>query len=150
MTFRGTYEHALDTKNRLTIPARYREALKAGVVLAFSPDTGSGETRSLSIWRPDDHDAFASAALADLNPLSSRAHDLRNFLYGRSWDLELDSANRLVIPPQAREFASLDRDVVITGAGDHMELWDRTVFARYNSLALSRFSEITASFDNTD
>ena len=150
MIFRGTYEHALDTKNRLTIPARYREALKAGVVLAFTPDTESGETRSLSIWRPDDHDAFASAALADLNPLSSRARDLRSFLYGRSWDLELDSANRLVIPPQAREFASLDRDVVITGAGDHMELWDRAAFARYNSLALSRFSEITASFDNTD
>lgn len=150
MIFRGTFEHSLDTKNRLTIPARYREALKAGVVVAFSPETEIGETRSLSIWRPDDYDAFASAALAKLNPLSPRARDLSNLLYGNSWDLELDSANRLVLPQPAREFAALDRDVVITGAGDHMQLWDRTAFGHYNSLALSRFSEITASFDNTD
>ena len=150
MIFRGTFEHALDTKHRLTVPARYREALKAGVVLAFSPETELGGTRSLAIWRPDEYDTFASAALANLNPLGPRARDLRNLLYGNSWDLEVDSANRLVIPQPARDFASLDRDVVITGAGDHMQLWDRTAFGHYNALALSRFSEITASFDNTD
>jgi MraZ protein len=150
LIFRGTFEHALDAKNRLTVPAKYRDALKAGVVIAFAPETEVGTTRSLSIWRPDDYDSFVQRALADLNPLGPRARDLSNLLYGNSWDLEIDSANRLVIPQPAREFAALEKEVVITGAGDHLQLWDRKAFADYNAVALSRFSEITASFDHTD
>lgn len=150
MIFRGTFEHALDAKHRLTVPAKYRDVLKGGVVLAFSPETEVGSTRSLAIWRPDEYDAFVQLALAELNPLGPRARDLRNLLYGNSWDQELDSANRLVLPQPAREFAGLEKEVVITGAGDHLQLWDRTAFAEYNAVALSRFSEITASFDHTD
>ncbi len=149
MIFRGTFEHALDAKNRLTVPARYRDVLKAGVVVAFSPETEVGTTRSLSLWRPDDYDSFAQRALAELNPLGPRARDLSNLLYSNSWDLEIDSANRLVVPQPAREFAGLEKEVVITGAGDHLQLWDRKAFADYNAVALSRFSEITASFDHT-
>jgi len=150
LIFRGTFEHALDAKNRLTVPAKYRDALRGGVVLAFSPETEVGTTRSLSIWPADDYDTFAKQALASLNPLSPRARDLHNLLYGNAWDQELDSANRLVIPPPARDFAGLEKEVVITGAGDHLQIWDRGAFAEYNAIALSRFSEITASFDHTD
>jgi MraZ protein len=150
LIFRGTFEHALDAKNRLTVPAKYRDALKGGVVLAISPETEVGTTRSLAIWRPDDYDAFVQQALSELNPLSPRARDLRNLLYGNSWDQELDSANRLVVPQPAREFAGLEKEVVITGAGDRLQLWDRKAFSEYNAIALSRFSEITASFDHTD
>jgi MraZ protein len=150
LIFRGTFEHALDAKNRLTVPAKYRDALKGGVVLAISPETEVGTARSLAIWRPDDYDAFVQQALSELNPLGPRARDLRNLLYGNSWDQELDSANRLVVPQPAREFAGLEKEVVITGAGDRMQLWDRKAFSEYNAIALSRFSEITASFDHTD
>ncbi|MDA8069579.1 MAG: hypothetical protein M0T77_13380 [Actinomycetota bacterium] len=150
MIFRGTFEHALDVKSRLTVPARYRDALRAGVVLAFTPETEAGKARSLSIWRPDDYDAFVARALAGLNPLGPRAPELGTLLYGNSWDLEVDSANRLVIPQPAREFAALAKEVVLTGAGDHLRLWDRAAFAEYNADALSRFSEITASFDHAD
>lgn len=149
MIFRGTFEHALDAKNRLTVPAKYRDVLKGGVVLAISPETEVGTARSLSIWCPDAYDSFVQLALADLNPLGPRARDLRNLLYGNSWDQELDAANRLVVPQPAREFAGLEKEVVITGAGDHLQLWDRAAFAEYNAVALSRFSEITASFDHT-
>jgi MraZ protein len=150
LIFRGTFEHALDAKNRLTVPAKYRDALKGGVVLAISPETEVGTVRSLAIWRPDDYDAFVQQALSELNPLGPRARDLRNLLYGNSWDQELDSANRLVVPQPARDFAGLEKEVVITGAGDHMQLWDRKAFSEYNAIALSRFSEITASFDHTN
>ena len=150
MIFRGTFEHALDAKNRLTVPAKYREVLRGGIVLAISPETEVGTARSLSIWRPDDYDSFVQQALAELNPLGPRARDLRTLLYGNSWDQELDSANRLVIPPPAREFAGLEKEAVITGAGDHLQIWDRKAFAEYNATALSRFSEITARFDHTD
>ena len=64
MIFRGTFEHALDAKHRLTVPAKYRAALAGGVVLAFSPETEAGSARSLSLWPAEDYDAFASAALS--------------------------------------------------------------------------------------
>ena len=64
--------------------------------------------------------------------------------------MELDSANRLMIPPPAREFAGLDKEVVITGAGQSLQVWDRTAFAAHNAGILSRFHEIAASFDHTD
>ncbi len=150
MIFRGTFEHALDAKNRLTVPAKYRDVLKGGIVLAISPETEVGTSRSLGIWRPDDYDSFVQRALAELNPLGARARDLHNLLYGNSWDQDVDSANRFVVPQPAREFVGLEKDVTITGAGDHLQLWDRTAFSEYNAIALSRFSEITASFDHTN
>ena len=61
MIFRGTFEHALDAKNRLTVPAKYRDALRREWCSAFSPETEVGTTRSLSIWRPDDYDSFVAA-----------------------------------------------------------------------------------------
>ena len=150
MIFRGTFEHALDVKHRLTVPAKYRAALAGGVVLAFSPETEAGSARSLSVWPAEDYDAFASAALDGMHPLAPRAQFLRDALYANSFDLELDSANRLMIPSPAREFAGLDKEVVISGAGQSLQIWDRTAFAAYNAGVLSRFHEIAASFDHTN
>ena len=151
MIFRGTFEHALDAKNRLTVPAKYRDGSarrdRAGDLPGdggghrpFALDLAAGRLRLVRRsrrWRSSTRSALARA-------------DLRNLLYGNSWDQELDSANRLVIPQPAREFAGLEKEVVITGAGDHLQIWDRKAFAEYNAIALSRFSEITASFDHTD
>ncbi len=150
MDFYGTFEHALDAKNRLTVPAKFRDALKAGVMLAISPETELSNARSLAIWRPGDYSGFVDQALAGMNPLAPRTRDLRLLLYANAWDQELDAANRLVIPPRARELVGLQREVVITGAGDHLELWDRASFLEYNNNALARFAEITARFDHTD
>ena len=69
MIFRGTFEHALDAKNRLTVPAKFRGALAGGVVLAASPETAAGAPRSVAIWTPDAYETFTGAALAGLNPL---------------------------------------------------------------------------------
>ena len=150
MIFRGTFEHALDAKNRLTVPAKYRDDLRGAVVVAFSAETEMGATRSLGIWRPDDYDTFVQRALAELNPLDPTARELSNILYGNSWEQDVDSANRFVVPQLAREYAGLDKDVTITGAGGHLQLWDRTAFSEYNAVALSRFSEITARLGHTN
>ena len=58
MTFRGTFEHALDAKHRLTIPAKFRGALADGVVLAPSPELRSGGLRAVAIWTPEGYDEF--------------------------------------------------------------------------------------------
>ena len=72
MIFRGTFEHALDAKHRLTVPSKFRAALASGVVLAASPETNATAPRSLAIWTPEAYDAYTSAALTGLNPLSPK------------------------------------------------------------------------------
>ena len=150
MIFRGTFEHSLDAKHRLTVPAKFRAGLAGGVIVAITPPTGENSPRSLSIWPAEAFDEFAASSLAGLHPLSPRAELLRTCLYANSWDMELDSANRLMMPPPARAFAALERDVVITGAGTSLQVWNREVYADYNASVLARFPEIAASFDHTD
>ncbi len=76
MIFRGTFEHALDAKHRLTVPAKFRAALAGGVVLAASHEVTEGSARSVSIWTPEAYEAFAAQTLNGLNPLSPKYREL--------------------------------------------------------------------------
>jgi MraZ protein len=150
LIFRGTFEHSLDAKHRLTVPAKYRGVLTEGVVLAFTPDSEADTVRSLSLWTAADYEAFASATLNGLNPIEPRAQVLSNILYANAWDLELDSANRVMIPGIAREFAGLGKEVVVTGAGKCLRIWDRAAYTSDSAGLLARFPEIAASFEHTN
>jgi MraZ protein len=150
LIFRGTFEYALDAKHRLTVPAKYRDALAGKVVLALSPESDAGGARSLALWAASDYEAFAASALKGLNPIGPRAQLLRDLLYANAWDAELDSANRVMIPSLARQFAGLEKEVVITGAGECLRVWDRATYMSYSASVLARFPEIAASFDHTD
>ena len=149
MTFRGTFEHTLDAKHRLTVPAKYRGALADGVVLAISPETEQGGPRSVAIWTAAGYEEFTQAALAGQNPMSPAAREMKRILFNNSHDAELDSANRVMIPPRLMTYAGLDKDVVITGSGECLEIWDRAVHSAYNEAAIDRFTDIAASFDHT-
>ena len=147
--FRGTFEHSLDAKNRLTVPAKYRAALADGVVLAVSPETEPGAPRAVAIWTAPKYEDYTNAVLADLNPLLPRARELRRLFLANSYDVELDSANRVMIPAMLKDYAGLGREVVVTGSGDCLEIWDRAAHTAYNEGVLSRFTEIVASFEHT-
>jgi len=150
LTFRGTFEHSLDAKHRLTVPAKFRRSLEDGAVLAVSPETTPGTPRSISIWPPAAFDRFAEASLAGLNPLSARARELKRLLNNNSHDVDLDSANRVMIPLSLIRYAGLDKDVVVTGSGECLELWDREAYTAYNESALARFPDLAASVGDTD
>lgn len=149
MTFRGTFEHALDAKHRLTIPAKFRAALAGGVVLAASQEVQVGAPRALSIWTPDDYDAYTRATLAGRNPMSPEVRDMKRFFYNSSFDTELDSANRVMIPPHLVSYAGLQKEVVVTGSGECLEVWDRATYARTFEDVLTRIPEIAAKLGNT-
>ncbi len=149
MIFRGTFEHALDAKHRLTVPSKFRDALAGGVVLAASPETAPGAPRSIAIWTPDAYDAYTTAALAGLSPISPKARDLKRFFFNYSHDTELDSAHRVMIPTPLMEYAVLDKDVVVTGSGECLEVWDRTKYAGYSEDVLIRVPDIAASLGDT-
>jgi MraZ protein len=149
LRFRGTFEHALDAKNRLTVPSKFRAALATGVVLAASPETGPDTPRSIAIWTPETYDAYATATLAGMRPMSPMARELQRFLFNSSIDTELDSAHRVMIPTFLREYADLGQKVVVTGSGECLEVWAADAYARYRDDVLTRIPDIAASLGDT-
>jgi MraZ protein len=149
LIFRGTFEHALDAKNRLTVPAKFRVALAAGVVLAASPETTASAPRSIAVWTPEAYEAYTTAALTGLSPLSPEARDLKRFFFNYSHDTELDSAHRVMIPPSLKEYAGLNKNVIVTGSGECLEVFDQTKYSGYTDDVLVRVPDIAAKLGHT-
>jgi MraZ protein len=144
VAFRGTFDHTLDAKNRLTVPARYRVAFMEGVVLAMPVDLKP----CIGLWRPQDYERYTERALAELPPLSSRLSELERFFYGSSQDIELDGVGRIMVPGFLCEHARLSKEVVVVGAGDRLELWDRDSWSEHRPTLLDGVAEITARVDH--
>jgi len=117
--FRGHYEHTLDAKNRLSIPARFRAPFSDGVVLAKDPET------CVAVWTPETHESIIERALGGLNPMGSQYRQLSRFYQGNSFEIELDAAGRVTLPPPLLTHASIEKEVVVVGVGDHLEVWGR-------------------------
>jgi MraZ protein len=149
LIFRGTFEHALDAKHRLTVPAKFRAALAGGVVLAASSETTPAAPRSIAIWTPDAYEAYTMAALKDFSPIAPEARDLKRFFFNYSHDTELDSAHRVMIPPTLMDYAGLEREVVVTGSGECLEVFDRPRYASYTEDVLTRVPDIAAKLGHT-
>jgi MraZ protein len=143
--FRGTFDHSLDAKNRLTMPARYRSALADGVVLAMPID----QRPCVGVWRAQEYDAYSRRALAGLPPLSPELAEMERFFYGKSHDTELDSAGRIIVPANLSEQAQLRKEIVIVGVGERLELWSKPVWQGHQAELLSGVAEITARVDDT-
>jgi MraZ protein len=140
VAFRGTSDHTLDAKNRLTVPARYRAALAAGVVLAIPPD------RQPCVWvaHAEAYETYTASALSELSPLSAERLELERFFFGNSHDAELDAAGRIMVPAFLLEHGTLAKEVVVVGAGTRLELWDPGKWNDYRPALLDGAGEITA------
>jgi MraZ protein len=139
LAFHGTFEHSLDAKNRLTVPARFRAALSGRVFLVRGPDP------CISLYPESIYSALTEAALAGMNPFSTQARELKRLFHSSATDTELDSAGRVMLTPRHLEHAGIDREVVITGAGDCLELWDRSAWEAYDRDLSQRAPDLTAS-----
>ena len=144
MAFRGTFEYTLDSKNRLTVPARFRASLASGVVLA------QGTAKCIAVWTPEAFDSYVELALVDLHPLSREADEINRFFQANSIETELDSAGRVMVPGFLNDYAGLEKDVVVTGLGARLEIWDRAAWSEHNdnfdiAKLTARFSHTTAS-----
>lgn len=127
MAFRGNYEHSLDAKNRLTIPSRLRDELGSAIVIGQSLEPCA------AIWTPEGFDAWTEAFLRDLHPLSEEARDLTAYFSGNSFDSDLDKTGRVMVPANLLRHAGIERDVVVVGAHDHIQLWDPTAWSERSS-----------------
>ena len=139
MAFHGTFEHSLDAKNRLTVPSRFRATLAGKVFLVRGPDP------CISLYPEATYSELTQTALAGLNPFSTQVRELKRFFHSNATDTELDSAGRVMLTPRQLEHAGIDREVVITGAGDCLELWDRSTWEAYDRDLSQRAPDLTAS-----
>ncbi len=135
-SFRGTSAYSLDAKNRLTVPARYRATFGSGVVMA------KGTEPCVALWVPEDYDAYAQSVLAQYAPFSEEADELQRFFFASSQDTELDSAGRVQLPPFLLQHAKLTKEVVVTGSGNRLEVWDREAWAGYETGLVEKVKEI--------
>ena len=119
MEFRGNFDYSLDAKNRLNVPARFRAAFSNGVVLAKWLEP------CVAIWTPDGFARFSQSFLPDLSPLSSQRRKLTRYLAANSFDVDLDAAGRVTLNPALIAHAGIDREVVVAGVDDHLEVWAR-------------------------
>jgi MraZ protein len=139
-TFHGTFEHTLDAKNRLTVPSKFRSTLAGTVFLV------KGGEPCLSVYPAETYDAMAQAALAQMNPLSAQKREFSRLFYANAMGVELDGAGRIMLPARFMEHAGITgRDVVVAGAGDCLELWDRATWETYDSDLAQRAADLTAS-----
>ena len=124
--FFGEYEHTIDAKGRVIIPARLREALGDQFMIT------KGLDGCLFIYPMEHWNAFEEKLQAlPLNQPSARA--FARFFFSGAMEGELDKQGRVMVPPNLREYGKLSKDIVIAGAGTRLEIWDKEVRAQYNA-----------------
>lgn len=133
--FLGTYTPRLDDKGRLILPAKFRGELGSGLVIT------RGQERCLYVFSANEfqamHDRIRSAPIT-----SKQGRDyLRVFLSGAHDDVP-DKQHRVTIPAALREYAGLDRDLAVIGAGSRAEIWDAAAWQRYLTDQEQAFSDI--------
>ena len=116
--FMGEYNHIIDAKGRLIIPARFRELLGEEFILT------KGLDGCLSIYPMDAWEAFETKLRA--LPLTNKnARTFTRFFVAGATNCELDRQGRILVPQTLREFAGLEKEVVLAGNLDRIEIWSK-------------------------
>lgn len=121
--YSGYYEHTLDAKGRITIPSKFRDQL--GIKIAIMRGRGGClELYSLAEWN------LVMEKYKDVDPDEDiKAYNrMRKLLFTSSDDNEMDKQGRLLVPPALRKHAKLEKEIVVSGAGRHVEVWDKEAF----------------------
>ncbi len=116
--FLGEYVHSIDDKNRLAVPARFRQDLAEGLYLT------KGVDRCLYALTPDGWNRLADR-IAALSSMQASARQLQRHFFAGAVHVVPDKLGRILIPQSLREYAQLDGEVVIAGVHSRIELWSR-------------------------
>jgi MraZ protein len=123
--FLGEFQHTVDTKGRLAIPARFRSKIERGAVLTRGVETCLF-VYPLETWEQKARELDA----AILDPRQRRMVERRFF--GLAVECELDAQGRIVVPARYRQYAGLNGDAVVVGTRDRFEIWSPAEWDRYN------------------
>ncbi|MCE7505037.1 division/cell wall cluster transcriptional repressor MraZ [Polynucleobacter sp. IMCC30063] len=130
--FQGASALNLDAKGRMSVPAKHRDALllqgDGRVTLTKHPDG------CLLVFPRPEWEAFR----ARVAQLPMDAHWWRRIFLGNAAEIELDGSGRILISPELRVAASIEREVILLGMGSHLELWDAQIYSSKEQAAIAQ------------
>ena len=134
--FLGTHEPRLDEKGRLVLPAKFRDGLEKGVVIT------KGQDRSLVLWPMDAFSAYADR-LREASRTDARVRSFLRVFFSSAFDQVPDKQGRITLPSGLRDYAGLDREVIVVGADTTIELWDAASWDKYLANAEPSFADVS-------
>lgn len=141
MLFTGTYELTIDNKNRLSIPASIRSGMdpkKDGTRFYLVPGSRRG---TLSLYGDRYYEAYSEQYHASLPPAQEK-EDFEDLFYSVASVLDCDKQGRVVLPQRLLDFASISGAVTLTGARDHLVLWNREQHQEFMQENQQRYQDI--------
>jgi MraZ protein len=133
--FLGTHTPKLDDKGRFFLPAKFREELNGGLVITRQPD------RCLAIFTPAAYQAAADRMIAGSSSIAKVRSVQRMFASGADSSTP-DSQGRITVPEHLRNYAGLQREIVVIGALDHIEVWDTEAWTSYATAQEEAFAQM--------
>ena len=115
--FLGQFQHTLDEKGRLMIPARYRELLAAGAFIT------QGFDKCLMVMT-DAYFAQVYDRINSMNLADPTARLLRRLILSNAYPVEVDKVGRILVPGNLRQVIALDGEAILAGQGDYFEVWN--------------------------
>ncbi|HPY08370.1 MAG: division/cell wall cluster transcriptional repressor MraZ [Patescibacteria group bacterium] len=122
--FIGEYNHNLDDKGRLAIPAKFRAILKKGAVVT------KGLDNCLFLYSKEQFEEIAKK-IASLPLSQSRARAFARHMIAGAMDLEFDNQGRITLPEYLRKFSGLNKKVIVVGLYNHLEIWNESAWNKY-------------------
>ncbi|MFB9314930.1 division/cell wall cluster transcriptional repressor MraZ [Nocardioides plantarum] len=138
MRFMGTFRPRLDEKGRLFLPAKFRDRLAEGVVVT------QGQEKCLVVWPPEVFDVEADKA-AERSMTDKAARGYQRMFFSGGDEVVPDKQGRVSIPPALREYAGLEKDVVVIGVRNRLEIWNPTAWDDYQAAEIQRFADLDES-----
>ena len=133
--FFGSYSHSLDDKNRLMIPSKMRESLSSKLFMM------RGFDGAISVY---EQEAF-NALMNKLEKMAFLKKDTRSFLrtqLANTYELDVDKLGRIQIPTPIINKFNIGKEVIVLGACDHIEIWDKKAYEAYQAENEARFEDI--------
>jgi len=139
--FLGEFEHSVDDKGRLAVPAKFRPYLSDGLVVTRGLDA------CLFVWSMDEWQALAEK-LAKLPMMQADVRRIGRLFFSGAIDARLDKMGRFVIPQYLREYATITDQVYVVGVFNSLEIWNPQAWQGERSLAEGQSSELAEHLAN--
>ena len=121
--FLGQFDHTIDAKGRMAVPAKFRGQLEKGAIIS------KGQGKCLSVYTMQRWEEKSAELVAGKS--SDALREIERRIYASASEVELDGQGRLVIPVKLRTYAQLDSEVTVAGVRDHIEIWGRSAWLEY-------------------
>lgn len=140
--FRGSFEHSVDSKGRVSVPSRFRDIIaeryEGKLVLTMDFD------KCIMVYPLEEWERVEEK-LRSLPQSQKEVKDYMRYIYSNASECELDKQGRILIPPPLRESARINKGVIVVGMLNKMEIWDKTSWDARKSQTGEKIGEVLST-----